>query len=99
MQRAATRADIAKGCAWLGLILEERLNHKGPTRIDSLRSSIAAFVIPTDEEQMIARHTSALLATEGEAAPEQIVPQLRHSKLVFPNNREFRGNYRQMDLR
>ena len=37
------------------------LNGSGCVRIDGRGSGIAAFVIPTDEEQMIARHTSDLL--------------------------------------
>lgn len=58
---AKIRAEIADGCEWLQLVLDPILNEGGMTRIDGLRSKIAAFVIPTDEEQMIARHTSALL--------------------------------------
>jgi acetate kinase len=57
---ARTRMEIAGGCAWLGLLLDERLNDAGVTRIDGHPSKVAALVIATDEEQMIARHTSAL---------------------------------------
>lgn len=56
-----TRAEIAAGCKWLGLVLDPVLNASSHTRIDRGDSKIAALVIPTDEEQMIARHTSALL--------------------------------------
>lgn len=65
---AQIRAEIAKGCDWLELVLDPTLNEAGVTRIDGLRSRIAAFVIPTDEEQMIARHTSALLNAPSAAA-------------------------------
>jgi acetate kinase len=58
---AQTRTEIANGCEWLGLVLEPRLNQAGFERIDSNHSRVAAWVIPTDEEQMIARHTSALM--------------------------------------
>jgi acetate kinase len=56
-----TRAEIAAGCSWLGLVLDPRLNKAREMRIDGEGSKVAAFVIPTDEEQMIARHTSALM--------------------------------------
>lgn len=72
---AQTRAEIAKGCEWLGLSLNDQLNKAGRERIDGEGSKIAALVIPTDEEQMIARHTSALL--EPRHRPEEIVPTLR----------------------
>lgn len=55
-----TRAEIAEGCGWLGLILDPQRNETGPGRIDGEGSRMAAYVIRTDEEQMIARHASAL---------------------------------------
>jgi acetate kinase len=60
---AEMRAAIAKGCEWLGLKLDQHLNAAAMTRIDGEGSTVAAFVIATDEEQMIARHTSALLGS------------------------------------
>jgi acetate kinase len=66
---ALTRAEIAAGCEWLELALDQALNKAGVTRIDGLRSKIAAFVIPTDEEQMIARHTSALIEPRSRSEP------------------------------
>jgi acetate kinase len=60
---AEMRASIAKGCEWLGLKLDQHLNAAAMTRIDGEGSTVAAFVIATDEEQMIARHTSALLGS------------------------------------
>jgi acetate kinase len=72
---AETRAEIAKGCQWLELVLDPSLNKAGVARIDGLRSRIAAFVIPTDEEQMIARHTSALL--EPRSRREPIIQTIR----------------------
>lgn len=58
---ARTRAEIGKCCAWLGLVLDEQLNIGGGTRVEAPESKVAAFVIPTDEEQMIARHTASVL--------------------------------------
>jgi acetate kinase len=58
---AATRAEVGAGCAWLGLKIDAVLNACGKGRISAADSAVQAFVIPTDEEQMIARHTAELL--------------------------------------
>jgi acetate kinase len=58
---AATRAEIAAGCRWLGLELDSARNVEGGGRISTGSSQIAGWVIPTNEERMIARHTAALL--------------------------------------
>jgi len=58
---AATRADIAAGCGWLGLDLDEAADDHGARPINSAASRVAAWVIPTDEERMVARHTQAAL--------------------------------------
>lgn len=58
---AATRAEVAAGCQWLGLALDPARNHTGEGRISADASRLEAWVIPTDEERMIARHTTALL--------------------------------------
>jgi acetate kinase len=59
---AGLRARIAERLAWLGVRLDPAANAEGRTRISSADSAVAAFVIPTDEELMIAQHTLALLA-------------------------------------
>jgi acetate kinase len=56
-----TRAEIAAGCAWLGLELDERRNELGQGRISRNGTRVQALVVPTDEEEMIARHTAAVL--------------------------------------
>jgi len=58
---AAIRADVADGCRWLGLELDPALNQRGEGRISASASRIAAWVVPTDEERMIARHTARVL--------------------------------------
>ena len=58
---AATRAEVAAGCEWLGLELGAERNCDGKGRISTETSRIEAWVVPTDEERMIARHTTALL--------------------------------------
>lgn len=58
---AATRAEVAAGCAWLGLTLDGARNAAGETRISAEGSRVSAWVVSTDEEGMIARHMSEML--------------------------------------
>jgi acetate kinase len=51
------RARICGGAAWLGLRLDEAANRAGGPRISTPGSQVSAWVIPTDEERMIAEHT------------------------------------------
>ena len=55
------RRRICEASRWLGLELDAEANARGGPRISSARSSVSAWVIPTNEELMIARHTSTLL--------------------------------------
>jgi len=59
---APIREAICRGCAWLGLELDEAANQANRPRISRAGSRVAAHVIPTDENLMIARHVRALLA-------------------------------------
>lgn len=58
----ATRAEVAAGCRWLGLALDEGQNRAGAGRISADGSRLSAWVVPTDEERMIARYTSQAIA-------------------------------------
>ena len=58
---AATRAAVCEGCAWLGLRLDAARNRAGGPRISADGSAVSAWVVPTDEERMIARHTLAAI--------------------------------------
>jgi acetate kinase len=55
------RQRICAASAWLGIELDEAANTKCLPKISTDRSSPAVWVIPTNEELMIARHTGALL--------------------------------------
>jgi len=55
------RVRIAKHLTWLGAELDLQANAHGPA-ISRPNSRVALYVIPTDEELMIARHTLALLS-------------------------------------
>jgi len=60
----AIREALATRLAWLGLELDPAANAKGAGRISTKRSRVACYVIPTDEELMIARHTLCVLRGE-----------------------------------
>jgi acetate kinase len=53
----AIRARILDACAWLGATIDTRANAHGGPRISAADSAVSAWVIPTNEELMIARHT------------------------------------------
>ncbi len=55
------RARICRRAAWLGVSLDEAANRDGGPRITKPDSAVAAWVIPTDEEMVIARHTLDLI--------------------------------------
>jgi acetate kinase len=59
---AIVRARVCRHAAWLGIELDERANDGHGPRISTAGSRTAAWVIPTDEELVIARHTRSLLA-------------------------------------
>ena len=60
---APVRSAICHACAWLGLELDEAANRENKERISAPNSRIAAYVIKTDENLMIARHARALAGT------------------------------------
>jgi acetate kinase len=53
----AMRARICARLEWLGIRLDPGANRHGGPRISSPQSPVSAWVIPTDEERMIAEHT------------------------------------------
>jgi acetate kinase len=57
----AMRARIAEKLGWLGAVLDPAANAAGRPIISTRDSRVALYVIPTDEELMIARHTIATL--------------------------------------
>jgi acetate kinase len=58
---APIRQRICEAAAWLGLSLDSAANEKASARISTNDSKVSAWVIPTNEELMIARHTLAIL--------------------------------------
>jgi acetate kinase len=55
------RDAVMRRLSWLGIEIASEANAKGETRISREGSQVACFVIPTDEELMIARHTLRVL--------------------------------------
>lgn len=63
---ATVRARIAEKLGWLNVGIDPIANTAGETLISDRRSRVAVYVIPTDEELMIARHTFALVCAQRE---------------------------------
>jgi acetate kinase len=57
----AIRERICRDAAWLGVELDPVANAKGGKCITTRRSRVTGWVIPTNEELMIARHTLRVL--------------------------------------
>ncbi|HMD66322.1 MAG TPA: acetate/propionate family kinase [Stellaceae bacterium] len=60
---APVRSAICRACEWLGLDLDEAANQEQKERISMPNGRVAAYVIKTDENLMIARHARALVGS------------------------------------
>jgi acetate kinase len=60
---SAIRARVCATTKWSGIDLDPTSNEQGGPRISSATSSVSVWVIPTNEELMIAQHTQQLLET------------------------------------
>jgi len=58
---AEIRRRISEASAWLGIELDEKANAANGPRISSAQSRVSVWVVPTNEELMIARQTGSLL--------------------------------------
>jgi len=58
---AEVRERICVASAWLGIELDREANANHASRISSPQSRVSAWVVRTNEELMIARHTASLL--------------------------------------
>jgi len=65
---APIRRRLCEACAWLGVRLDKEANRTHRPRISAPDSPVSAWVIPTNEELMIARHTGVLLEISGTRA-------------------------------
>ena len=58
---APIRERVCQAAAWLGVELDPAANAAGGPRISTADSRVSVWVIPTNEELMIARHTRRIL--------------------------------------
>jgi acetate kinase len=58
---AEIRKRICEASAWLGIEVDDAANARKGPRISSTSSKVSAWMIPTNEELTIARHTGMLL--------------------------------------
>jgi acetate kinase len=58
---AMIRQRIGEEAGWLGVTIDHSANDKGKQIISASDSKVAVWVIPTNEELMIATHTRDLL--------------------------------------
>jgi acetate kinase len=65
---AEIRRRISEASAWLGVELDARANATHGPRISTAGSRVSVWVVPTNEELMIARHTGVLLGISGRRA-------------------------------
>jgi acetate kinase len=54
------RAAICGGLSWLGLSLDEARNRSGENPVSTSPSRCAVYVLPSQEDEQIARHTWGL---------------------------------------
>jgi acetate kinase len=56
------RRRVCEACAWLGIDLDPEANSANRSSISRRGSAVSVWMIPTNEELMIARHTGRVLA-------------------------------------
>ena len=75
------RARVCRDASWLGLELDEEANASGGPCISRMGSRLTAWVIPTNEELMIALHTRRMLGSTGHE------PSVHPAPPGFPGSR------------
>lgn len=74
----AVRAAICRKLSWLGAKIDEKANHAGAFRITTPASRIAAFILATDEERIIAQDTCKILNISPQPISSQQVKDFRN---------------------
>jgi acetate kinase len=69
---AGIRRLIARKLEWLGALVDDAANEASRTLISARNSKTRIYVVPTDEELMIARHTLALLSNRARSTHNQV---------------------------
>jgi acetate kinase len=65
----AIRERLCEKARWLGVDIDPDANREGQTRISQPASRVAVYVVPTDEERLIAGHTRQVLGLPGNNRP------------------------------
>jgi acetate kinase len=60
---APVRQKICQAAAWLGIDIDNEANQQDALRISHEGGSVSVWVLPTDEEQIIGRHTRAVISS------------------------------------
>ena len=68
---APIRARVCQDAQWLGVRLNEEANRAGGPKISAEDSAVSVWVIPTDEDVMIARHTYDVINSAAMNNPHQ----------------------------
>ena len=63
-----TRVRFGEKLAWLGVFFDPAANQATKTIISQPGSKVGLYIVPTDEELMIARQTLSLLAARSKHA-------------------------------
>jgi acetate kinase len=58
---AEIRARVCRQAGWIGIALDEEANVRGGPLISRSGSAVSAWVVPTNENLMVARHTRRLI--------------------------------------
>lgn len=70
----AIREAVAERLAWVGFDFDREANSSGKMLISHAGSRVSCYVIPTDEELMIARHTLRVMYAHNAAMLEEKRP-------------------------
>ena len=69
---AEIRQRICAASAWLGIEIDAEANAAKATKISTKESKVSVWVVPTNEELMIALHTGTLLGIRGSARNDSL---------------------------
>ena len=69
---AAVRARVCGELAWLGLAFDAQSNERGVDLLTRADSRVKVWVIPTNEELVIARHTRSLVSGARDLQPNSV---------------------------
>ena len=71
------RERVCRDAEWLGVELDAEANQRNVPRISTTASRVSAWVIPTNEELMIARHTRKVLSVQNKEVKRASQSQAR----------------------